>query len=334
VYQLSNMFPADPLPGLGVSKKILPIFVIPGCLVILFLAMPIIGRIGVGHCFNQTATFLLLLGIAALTYVSYRHDAGSREYQFALADGRFLGQRAQELAQSPLGIPATGALALLRNDAKVQGAALFQQHCASCHSHTGGKGKDILCDTPSAPNLGGFAGAKWLSALLDPDHVSGPEYFGNTKFKDGSMPEFVRGTLKELRRDADLGGEESLKKIVACLEAESKLSAPRTVAGETIEGIDGETAILFEDFTCTDCHKFYNKGTAGNAPDLTGYGSRDWLVGIIRDPAHARFYGQKNDRMPAYYRSDKEYTLTLRQIEMIADWLHGVWYEPGLPRGK
>ena len=32
---------------------------------------------------------------------------------------------------------------------------------------------------------------------------------------------------------------------------------------------------------------------------LTGFGSREWLTAIIRDASHARFYGDRNDRMPA-----------------------------------
>ena len=53
---------------------------------------------------------------------------------------------------------------------------------------------------------------------------------------------------------------------------------------------------------------------------MTGYGSRNWMLGIVNDPAHERFYGKKNDRMPAFGKDEK---LTRRQMERLVDWLRG-----------
>ena len=39
----------------------------------------------------------------------------------------------------------------------------------------------------------------------------------------------------------------------------------------------------FENYSCTDCHKFRDTGNLGSAPDLTGWGSKDWLVRFIGD---------------------------------------------------
>ena len=80
---------------------------------------------------------------------------------------------------------------------------------------------------------------------------------------------------------------------------------------------------------CTDCHKFHGEGKLGNAPELTGYGSRDWLIGVVSNPAHKRFYGKKNDRMPAYVPSDvpAQNVLSRRDIGLLVDWLRGEWYE-------
>ena len=53
-------------------------------------------------------------------------------------------------------------------------------------------------------------------------------------------------------------------------------------------------------------------------------------MGIIGDPAQPRFYGTKNDRMPSFFKSPGEpekNILTARQVEMLADWLRGKWYE-------
>ena len=80
---------------------------------------------------------------------------------------------------------------------------------------------------------------------------------------------------------------------------------------------------------CTDCHTFHGKGTA-SGPDLTGYGSREWLIGIIGNPAQKRFY-KENDRMPAFVESatdEKQDRLSRQELELLVDWLRGEWYEP------
>ena len=64
--------------------------------------------------------------------------------------------------------------------------------------------------------------------------------------------------------------------------------------------IDEGRELLVSEMGCTDCHRFHDDGELGIAPDLTGYGSREWLIGFISDPRHERFYGENNDRMPAY----------------------------------
>lgn len=46
----------------------------------------------------------------------------------------------------------------------------------------------------------------------------------------------------------------------------------------------------------------------------------EWLIGIINDPKHERFYGKRNDRMPAF-AGDK--ILDAQSIEILADWLRG-----------
>jgi mono/diheme cytochrome c family protein len=47
-------------------------------------------------------------------------------------------------------------------------------------------------------------------------------------------------------------------------------------------------------------------------------------VGIIADPTHERFYGDSNDRMPAF-----EKTMSREQIGILVDWLRGQWYRGG-----
>ena len=120
LYEFSQLFPGE--------KAILPIFVVPGLILIYFLLVPFIGRIRVGHCFNVAATLVLLAGLVFLTYRSYAKDVADPKQQQAIADEREQADRAIELARAK-GIPAAGALTLLLDDAKTQGPKLFRQQC-------------------------------------------------------------------------------------------------------------------------------------------------------------------------------------------------------------
>jgi len=319
LYQLSNMFEGN--------RKLIPIFIIPGCLVLLLAAMPVIARARRGHLFNVVVLGALVIGLVCLTFASYRHDYQSEDYLAALAEGQQQAARVEQLTAAPSGIPVAGALSLLRDDPKTQGPVLFGQHCASCHEYAGGgEGTDITAEEPSAPNLYGFATENWIAGFLDPKRITGPEYFGNTAFKDGTMVNFVQGNLREL---VDELGKEEFQKMVAALAEEANFDTARPD-----DEIDEDTRFLFEDFTCTDCHKYHDSGDLGGAPDLTGYGSREWLMGIISDPTDRRFYRSDNDRMPAYaedLQNPENNILTGRQVEMLADWMRGKWYEPEQP---
>jgi len=74
-------------------------------------------------------------------------------------------------------------------------------------------------EKPSSPNLFDFASRRWIAGLLDPKHIRGPQYFGNTKLRNGEMPKFVKETLGDL--DAELKGK--LEKVVMALSAEAQL---------------------------------------------------------------------------------------------------------------
>ena len=52
---------------------------------------------------------------------------------------------------------------------------------------------------------------------------------------------------------------------------------------------------------------------------------REWLIGIITDAKHERYYGKRNDRMPAF---GSEQILDAQSIGLLTDWLRGEWYEP------
>jgi len=331
LYELSH------LPGLR-ERPFLSIFIIPGVVLGIILAMPFLARSKAGHLFNLLFTTLALIGVIVLSCYSLAKDRADTEHQRAIAVERQIAGRAGKLIRR-LGIPPTGALSLLRNDPWVEGRRLFAMHCASCHSHvsfpmndsglaersTVRNFHDVPSASPSAPNLWNFAGRDWLKGLLDPKRIGGPDYFGNTKFRSGKMADFVKETLADLEADEHA----ALEKVVRALSAEAGLPEQSALEAQETAFIAEGRQLLAREFGCTDCHKFHDKGALGTAPDLTGYGSREWLTGIIRDPGHRRFYGENNDRMPAYAPSnaDAQHTLSAHQIELLVDWLRGEWYE-------
>jgi quinol-cytochrome oxidoreductase complex cytochrome b subunit/cytochrome c553 len=456
LYQFARLFP-------GGKMEILPIFIIPGVLLVVVLTMPWIARLRGGHWFNLCFTGVLLVGVVTLSFVRVWKDLHDKEHQAALASEAAQARRAVELARGK-GIPATGALTLLRHDPKTQGPILFKTYCAACHDHvrtlevslaathgtlslgetkrlnfTSGAGADqahmtfiagleaanralegltfkpkpdyngpaslsievrgknhprlhdsvsdtlmiavgklsdpstsgqpsrpaaiegtpaVLIDaaarflstgqnTPlvfssendsdirisdpnpaqddiwaeesSAPNLYRFAHRSWLTGLLDPKQIQGPHYFGNTALRAGQMPGFV----KEILSDLDELDKQELETTIFALSAEAALRSQHESDAEHAEKIKEGRKLLLELWDCVQCHKFYEEKGAGNAPDLTRYGSREWIKAIVSNPADKRFYGDRNDRMPAYGES-----LSDREIELLSDWLRGEWYEP------
>jgi ubiquinol-cytochrome c reductase cytochrome b subunit len=329
LYQMTALFPSSSIGNSGLSWQIVPIFGITSALLLLVFLMPLVGKLAVGHLFNVVLLLAIVVAAVGLGAASVWSDSRDAKFLAAQAAGEEEAQRAKELARAPEGIPVNGALALVRSDPKIQGPALFRQYCAGCHNHSDAEGRGIVVEPPtkpSAPNLYGFGSRSWVAGLLDPRKIVGPDYFGNTKLRSGEMPGFVKDTLGKLEGDE----KKQLEMAVAALSAEAGLRSQKELdAKESARIAEGKKAIL-GDYGCTDCHRFGGKGQLGNGPDLAGWGTREWLMGIIGNPAHQQFYGKKNDRMPAYVEfpgePDKN-LLSTRSLGIIADWLRGEWYE-------
>lgn len=298
--------------------------VIPGLLVTAICLMPFLGKWKLGHRANVGMVFVFLAGFGLLTWLAYADDRNNPAYHVAVEEAERRAERIKELARSPSGIPPTGAISLLRQDPLTQGPVLFARHCASCHRYDGHDGTGHpVGDPQSASDLQGFASREWLAGVLDPERIVTTNYFGATKFAKGKMIRFVT------RDVADFSAEEreQLRKAIAALSAEAGLKAQREMEMRDAALIEeGKKLIDSAEMRCTECHTYYFEDEDTTAPTLTGYGSREWLMGLIANPAHARFYGDKNDRMPAF---GSERILSPEEIELIADWLRGDWYEAG-----
>jgi len=341
--------------------------VIPGVLMLVICLMPFIGRWKLGHRFNIGLLVVLLLGSLLLTWVAMQEDKNSHHHQHALLDSQEKAARAIVLAGAPAGIPSSGAVSLLQKDPLIQGSRLFAKHCASCHRYNGhdgtGHGKmakilyregdsiDVIAEkhgmtideilkeshltreqlepgkqltvnfVPTAADLAGFASRPWLEKLLNYKNYTSPEFFGNTEFSNSKMAKFLK--------DFDESDAEDLAKVAAAISAQAKLPYQAEMDEKDQELIEEGDELIVDGFDCIDCHQYLEPDDEATAPDLTGYGSKEWLTGIIADPAHDRFYGKKNDRMPSFGKDDK---LTDQEISLIVDWLRQDYYVP--PEGS
>ena len=159
--------------------------------------------------------------------------------------------------------------------------------------------------------------------------VTDAPFFGNTAHatKADGMVDFVTQDLANLDQEQ----REKLESILVSLSADAHLkwqadadTAAR--ANGTIAAGHQAFTETFTDYTCSDCHTWGTIQDAEDAPDLTGYGSRDWLIRMISNPAH--FYAEgKNDRMPAFNPPDRptEQQLTPEKIGLLVDWLREDW---------
>ena len=319
LYQFLKYFPGD--------REIWGAIVIPGLVMAILFLMPFIGKFTAGRRFNVAFISFMFVGAVVLTYLAMAGDAKDPGYQAALKQAAHDAARAEQLARSPSGIPSAGAAAMLRGDAFVQGPKLFAKNCASCHRYNGHDGTgNIPHDPQAASDLAGYGSRAWITGLLDPARVSGTNYFGATKFKDGKMSKFVKKDVAGYTPEQ----KEQLGKVIAAVSAEAGLKS-QAADDARDAALIAEGRKLFKDaMACTDCHQFHEKDEDATAPNLTGYASREWLIKFLNNPAHDDFYGQRNDRMPAF---GEKQILSPQEIGLIADWLRGDWYEPAPVQG-
>ncbi len=325
LFQLLKYFPGE--------QEIIGAIVIPGGIMGIFFLMPFIGKVKIGHAFNIVFFFALLGGAGYLTYEAIKQDSGNPEFIAAVEQSHVDGARAAVLAAG--GIPETGAKTLMRNDPKTMGPKLFAANCASCHRFEEHDGLGLkIAEKASAADLGGFHKKQWLTDFLDPKFADSHRFFAGTKFANGKMVKFIKDDIAEYddEQKAQLKELIDLFDVVAGYEGDDAVKitdANKATVGKL------NTLLGDEVFSCLDCHRFYGEGSR-SSPDLTGYRSKDWIIKIITDPASVGYKnkvgadGKVADKdnlytMPAFGGSGQ---LDAQEIELLARWLHGEWYEP------
>src|SRR6185295_15982102 len=118
-------------------SEIIGAMILPGIITTLVFLMPYFGKWRLGHRFNLGLLWALILAIGLLTWRAFVVDQRNPSYVSAVHQAERDAERVVELARSPTGIPSSGAVTLLRNDAFTQGPKLFARHCAGCHHYDG-----------------------------------------------------------------------------------------------------------------------------------------------------------------------------------------------------
>ena len=324
LFQFLKLKPFAPDGPFGDHGLTVASLVIPGLVFGLLMLMPILGRWKIGHRFNLMVLFLGLAGFGYLTAVAFIKDGSDPSFKAAIEQAKKDAARAVTLAKQRDGIPNEGALALLHDDPQTQGPRLFASQCATCHAYDGHDGLgQPLKDRASAPDLARFGSREWLNGFLDPKQIETDKFFGNTHFvkpKDGGKKsKMVRIVTDDI---AGYGADEKaqLAKMVAAISAEAKLPAQKTADSNDAAMIEEGRKLLADiALDCTDCHA-WRTIEGGTGPTFEGYGSAEWLREFLKNPSHDKFYGKRNDRMPAFGETSR---LTARELNLLIHWMRG-----------
>jgi ubiquinol-cytochrome c reductase cytochrome b subunit len=332
--------------------------VIPGLLMAVLVAMPLIARIRGGHRFNCAYLWVVVIGATALTGVALyedRYAPAGAGFRYAEHQALIDGVRTVELA-ALVGIPADGAGALLADDPFVQGPKLFKNYCADCHQPQSLAA--LYKNPPQAPPLADLIDRRlifctqreWIRSILT-DFSGHMAPLANITANENS-PESTRlraagaaailtsgdGMAAWSRDNAplltDSANAADLEALVEFLYAQGDQkdvvppSDPKYLRG--LEIFEGGT-LTKESLTsaCADCHNLKVRGRDdkvfdyGGGPDLTGYMGTEWLRQFVADPS--QFYRSMDETprnaMPAFVEQ-----LSAHDLDMLVRWLAGKYH--------
>ncbi len=277
----------------------------------------------------------------------------AEKFQHDVHEAEIKAKRACQLAMG--GTHVEGGHVLLRNDPYTTGNLLFQGKCGSCHNFSAGKDDKFESwkGGKSASDLGDYASFEWIHELLK--NPGKDTHLGLVKLRvldDDKKPkvdakgDFILAPAKGMINwrkgidDAQARWRESedadVKKKVAQQNDELEVIAkwladqrhPKDKRNKELAK-QGQAAFELGRNKCKNCHVLEGTNGAGeDAPDLTGYGSTEWIRSMIMRPMHGSRYGEKNN-MPAFRDQEapgalKEFrdlnpTVTDKQIQFLTD---------------
>ena len=239
----------------------------------------------------------------------------AEDFQESVHEAEAKAKRACQLAMD--GTPVEGGHVLLRHDPFTAGKKLFQQKCGSCHSFTK-HGDDAFEDwipkdkdkknIPTASDLGNFGTKEWVRSLLK--NPMDDRHFGLVKkiVKDANGKDVERHAMIGMRNwrtridkarekwddKAIAKQEEDFDMIAAWLDDQRKPKDhpdPKKRPDEELAK-HGKAAFAVKANRCFECHTVEpdKRGMMttgfeeGQGPDLTNYGTAEWLRGMIMRP--------------------------------------------------
>lgn len=259
-----------------------------------------------------------MAGVALLTWLSMRSDAGGDAFRKARAEADERAGVANALALG--GVPPGGPLEMMRNDPELRGEALFVKNCAVCHV----LGKLGDPEKAAAPTLDGWGTEAWILQMMhDPD---GDARFGRTPYA-GEMPSMdVPPKDPEAAASFKPMSPDDMRAAAAFLAAqgdEPGEDVPEGAARRDASVVEAGKAIVTE--RCTACHLFSGEGDDASqetAPELKGYASLAWTTAQVRDPSSPKTYRAKaldperEGHMPKF-----EGELADADVSLVARWV-------------
>jgi quinol-cytochrome oxidoreductase complex cytochrome b subunit/mono/diheme cytochrome c family protein len=235
------------------------------------------------------------------------------------------------------GIPEGGAALLLQRDPMTAGKKLFLKNCGTCHSFAGvSEGGPF-----EASDLTNFGSKDWIRSMLE--NPSDERFFGRTKLVgmkgwSAKHHDYRKGLLEAM---ADLAKKDDAASKQERAEAEKALAYYDAWLDRVVDWLathptgvpkDGPKSPEEKRFAegyaaffdkkikqgrCSSCHTYAGEG-GSEGPDLTGYGSADWIRLMIVAPAHPTRHGAKN-QMTAF-RNDQGpgSEILLRELSQVA----------------
>ena len=328
---------------------------VPGALMGVVAAMPLVGRWAIGHKFNVAFTWTLTICIGGLTLLTFYEDARDESHQAAILEAHRDAERIKELASGPNRIPVSGAVTLLREDPFTQGPRLFAKHCKGCHRYDGHDGRGRLVyegsadgkevrSAATAADLGQFGSSVWMnSVVVDYSNhfaaLKNSGWFKNANGQDVLNPD--ESEMADWSGDAEsLNSEENKQNVAALVAFLVAQAGHNTRDGKAIThdtaavdrgrklAVEGDWSGAISGTSCVDCHATIGESfaeigddDADGYPNLSGYGSSAWLKSFLSNPGAGQHYGEKN-QMPAYARR-----MTRVEMDLLVRWLTGDYVE-------
>jgi len=190
--------------------------------------------------------------------------------------------------------------------------------------------------TATASDLGNFGTREWIRGILTA--AAGAKHFGATEERSADRRTVTRGDWRNwVRKETSTAKKVKPEELDAVVEFLASLSDHKEIGPLDQEKIKAGMAFFAQgtDATsgaCYDCHAmkvaedpegFFSEPSAQistGAPDLTGYGSAEWLNEFIPPSRGIRSSTPATTHMPAFAEQ-----LSEKEFDLLVEWMLHNW---------